>query len=324
MPGVRVLPARTSLAEVAVGLLARAAPVAAGRAGSPRAPPRRAGGRRSTCATSSGQDDGAPGAGGRRGGRAPPVPGRAARARARRCWPSGCPGCCRPWTHADAAGGDRRSTRSPGVLPRRRGLVAPAAVRGAAPHRLDGGARRRRHGLTRPGAVSRAHRGVLFLDEAPGVRAARARRAAAAARARRGDHRPGGGAVRYPAGSSSCSPPTRARAAPRFGKGADCTCSPRARRRYWAGCPGRCWTASDLQVTLRPPRAAADLPGGDEPARSRPGCWPRGRVQPERLAGTPWRDQRRGARAGAAPRASAGAGPRAGGATSTGRSSAAR
>ena len=69
--------------------------------------------------------------GGRRGGRPPPLPEGPAGRRARRCWPSGCPGSCRrspgrsPWRSP-------RSTRWPGILPPGKPLVdAPAVLRPA-------------------------------------------------------------------------------------------------------------------------------------------------------------------------------------------------
>ena len=143
---------------------------------------------------------------GRRGRRPPPVPHRAARARARRCWPSGCPGCCRRSTSR------RRwrsppSTRSPAPLPPEAPLVTPA-------HRSRRRTTRPRwrpwsaagRGQIRPGrAVPGPPRGAV-----PGrgarVPAGGAGHAAAAAGARLGDHPPGRpGRRRFP-----CRAPARA------------------------------------------------------------------------------------------------------------------
>ena len=70
------------------------------------------------------------------------VPARRRRVPARRCWPSGCPACCRRST-TPRRSRSPPSTRSP-VCSGRCRARAPAAAAGAAPHRLDRGAGRRR------------------------------------------------------------------------------------------------------------------------------------------------------------------------------------
>lgn len=105
-------------------------------------------------------------------------------------------------------------------------------------------------GLARPGAVSRAHRGVLFLDEVPefGVRSLEALRTPledGEVRLARRD-----GVVRYPArcqlvlaaNPCPCAPPDER----------DCTCAPAARRRYLGRLSGSLLDRVDLRVTMRP------------------------------------------------------------------------
>ncbi len=105
-------------------------------------------------------------------------------------------------------------------------------------------------GLAIPGAISKAHRGVLFLDEAAEFGAERLESLRTVleegeiriARAR--------GVVRYPASFQlvmasnpcPCAPPREA----------DCTCTPSARRRYLGRLSGPLLDRVDLRVRMRP------------------------------------------------------------------------
>ena len=105
-------------------------------------------------------------------------------------------------------------------------------------------------GLAKPGAVSKAHRGVLFLDEAAEFGQAKLESLRTAleegeVRLARRD-----GIVRYPArfqlvlatNPCPCAPP----------KEVDCLCLPAARRRYQAKLSGPLLDRVDLRVRMRP------------------------------------------------------------------------
>jgi len=105
-------------------------------------------------------------------------------------------------------------------------------------------------GLARPGAISRAHRGVLFMDEAcewgpHRLEALRTCLEDGEVRLARRD-----GIVRYPAGFQlvlatnpcPCAPP----------RDVDCSCSPNARRRYLGRLSGPLLDRVDLRVRMRP------------------------------------------------------------------------
>jgi magnesium chelatase family protein len=105
-------------------------------------------------------------------------------------------------------------------------------------------------GLAKPGSASKAHRGVLFLDEAcefnrTGLDALRTAIEEGEVRLARQ-----GGTVRYPArfqlvmatNTCPCAPP----------KEVDCTCTPRDRRRYMAKLSGPLLDRVDLRVKMRP------------------------------------------------------------------------
>lgn len=144
-------------------------------------------------------------------------------------------------------------------------------------------------GLATPGAISRAHRGVLFLDEVAefggerleALRTVLEEHEIRIARAR--------GVVRYPASFQlvlatnpcPCAPPRET----------DCSCSPSARRRYLGRLSGPLLDRVDLRVRMRPVTAMrvhdGARPEGTEQVRSRV---LRARLRAaERWAGHGWR-----------------------------------
>lgn len=142
----------------------------------------------------------------------------------------------------------------------------------------------------RPGAISRAHHGVLFLDEAPefkpGVLQALRQPVESAevvvARAC--------GVVRYPARFQLVLAANPCPCGRGFGKGVDCSCSPRARRDYRGKLTGPLLDRVDLQLQVRAvSRADLFAPRGETSAEvSARVAMARG-LQAERLAGTSWR-----------------------------------
>ncbi|TQM83389.1 magnesium chelatase family protein [Saccharothrix saharensis] len=112
-------------------------------------------------------------------------------------------------------------------------------------------------GMAKPGAMSRAHRGVLFLDEAREFGAAKLEALRTAleegeVRLARRD-----GIVRYPArfqlvlatNPCPCAPP----------KDIDCVCLPAARRRYQSKLSGPLLDRVDLRVVMRPLTAMSGI-----------------------------------------------------------------
>lgn len=146
-------------------------------------------------------------------------------------------------------------------------------------------------GLPRPGAASRAHRGVLFMDEAPEFSS----RVLQTLRQPLEDgelviHRAGGSA-RFPARFQlvlAANPCACGRA---VGKGLGCECTALERRRYFARLSGPLLDRVDLQLEVLPvtraDRTASAVPEGTAPVAARVA---RARdAARTRLAGTPWR-----------------------------------
>ncbi|NUU30017.1 YifB family Mg chelatase-like AAA ATPase [Arthrobacter sp. C9C5] len=105
-------------------------------------------------------------------------------------------------------------------------------------------------GLPRPGAASRAHRGVLFLDEAPEYE----RRVLDALRQplESGElviHRSAGTAA-YPARFQLVFAANPCPCGKASGKGVDCTCTPMMRRRYLARMSGPLLDRVDIQLEV--------------------------------------------------------------------------
>lgn len=178
-----------------------------------------------------------------------------------------------------------------GILPPGEPLVSRAPY--CAPHHsatmqsLVGGG----NGLPRPGAVSLAHRGILFLDEAPefSVRALDALRQplesghVVVARS--------AGVVRLPARFLMVLAANPCPCGRHTLNGAGCECPPASVRRYQARLSGPLLDRVDLRVTVDPVRRA-DLMG--QGGRGESTATVAARVREararaaERLAGTPW------------------------------------
>jgi magnesium chelatase family protein len=177
-----------------------------------------------------------------------------------------------------------------GLLPPGAGLVVrPPFVdphHTASPAAIVGGGT----GVPRPGAASRAHRGVLFLDEAPEFDA----RVLESLRQPLEDgelviHR-SRGAARYPARFQlvlAANPCPCGRAC---GKGTECTCTPMARRRYLHRLSGPLLDRVDLQVQVLPvTRAALDPAAAPETTAIVAARVRQARTaQAQRWAGTGW------------------------------------
>jgi len=145
-------------------------------------------------------------------------------------------------------------------------------------------------GMPRPGAASRAHRGVLFLDEA----AEFAPHALDALRQplEHGElviHR-ARGAARFPARFQLVMASNPCPCGMASGKGELCSCTPLARRRYLGRLSGPLLDRVDLQVEVlgvsRAQMAAAVAPEPSAVVAARVAA--ARRAQRARLAGTPW------------------------------------
>ncbi|MYU01205.1 MULTISPECIES: YifB family Mg chelatase-like AAA ATPase [unclassified Streptomyces] len=178
-----------------------------------------------------------------------------------------------------------------GILPPGEPLVSRAPY--CAPHHsatmqsLVGGG----NGMPRPGAVSLAHRGVLFLDEAPefsgkaldALRQPLESGHVVVARA--------AGVVRLPAGFLMVLAANPCPCGRHTLAGAGCECPPSAVRRYQARLSGPLLDRVDLRVEVEPVDRADLLEQG---GRGEPTAAVAARVREardraaERLAGTPW------------------------------------
>ncbi len=145
-------------------------------------------------------------------------------------------------------------------------------------------------GLPRPGAASRAHRGVLFLDEAPefGSRVLQTLRQPL----EHGElviHRAAGSA-RYPARFQLVMAANPCPCGLSIGKGIECQCTPIVRRRYFARLSGPLLDRVDVQVEVRPVTRVDRAREGDVETSATVAARVAGArsAARARLAGTPW------------------------------------
>lgn len=114
-------------------------------------------------------------------------------------------------------------------------------------------------GMAKPGAISRAHHGILFVDEACEFGASRLESLRTALEAGEIHLARRDGVARYPArfqlvlatNPCPCAPPRER----------DCTCSPHARRRYLTRLSGPLLDRVDLRVRMRPITAMSTADG---------------------------------------------------------------
>ncbi len=123
---------------------------------------------------------------------------------------------------------------------------------------VGGGAR-----LARPGAISRAHGGVLFLDEAPEFPTGVLQTLRQPLESGEIVLHRAYGATRYPARFQLVLAANPCPCGHYFGRGADCSCTPMARRRYFGRLSGPLLDRVDLQVEVLPVRRAQATRGED-------------------------------------------------------------
>ncbi|WP_116113012.1 YifB family Mg chelatase-like AAA ATPase [Austwickia chelonae] len=170
-----------------------------------------------------------------------------------------------------------------GVLVRHAPFVAPH--HGASMSAMIGGG----SGAVRPGLISQAHHGVLFLDEAPefrphvlqSLRQPLESGTVVVARSR--------SSVRYPARFQLVLAANPCPCGRGHGKGRDCTCTPRARRDYLGRLAGPLLDRVDLQVQV--PAVSIAMLGnarGEDSATVAERVSAARKIQRARYGGQPW------------------------------------
>jgi magnesium chelatase family protein len=145
-------------------------------------------------------------------------------------------------------------------------------------------------GFIRPGAISKAHHGVLFLDEAPEFKPAVLQALRQPVESGEVVVARASGVVRYPARFLLVLAANPCPCGRGFGKGVDCSCSPRARRDYMGKLVGPLLDRVDLQLQVRAvSRAALLAPTGETSGQVATRVATARSLQAERLANTPWR-----------------------------------
>ncbi|RZS86980.1 magnesium chelatase family protein [Motilibacter rhizosphaerae] len=142
-------------------------------------------------------------------------------------------------------------------------------------------------GVPRPGAVSLAHRGVLFLDEAPEFAAPVLDALRQPLESGRVVLARAAGTARYPARCTLVLASNPCPCGLATGRALECTCSSLARRRYAARLSGPLLDRVDLRVDVVPPLGALDV--GESTAAVGARVTAARERSAGRLAGTPWR-----------------------------------
>lgn len=141
--------------------------------------------------------------------------------------------------------------------------------------------------IARPGAISRAHAGVLFLDEAPEFPSAVLQTLRQPLESGEIVLHRAYGAARYPARFQLVLAANPCPCGHFYGRGDRCTCSALARRRYFSRLSGPLLDRVDIQVEVMPvARGASDAGEATEAVAARV-REARGRAQ-ARFAGLPW------------------------------------
>lgn len=116
-------------------------------------------------------------------------------------------------------------------------------------------------GLARPGAISRAHGGVLFLDEAPEFPARVLQTLRQPLESGHIVLHRASGATRYPSRFQLVLAANPCPCGNFYGTGEKCTCTALTRRRYFGRLSGPLLDRVDIQVEVRPVRRGIDEPG---------------------------------------------------------------
>lgn len=116
-------------------------------------------------------------------------------------------------------------------------------------------------GLARPGAISRAHGGVLFLDEAPEFPARVLQTLRQPLESGHIVLHRSSGATRYPSRFQLVLAANPCPCGHFYGTGEKCSCTALMRRRYFGRLSGPLLDRVDIQVDVRPVRRGVDEPG---------------------------------------------------------------
>lgn len=142
-------------------------------------------------------------------------------------------------------------------------------------------------GMPRPGSVSKAHCGVLFLDEAPQFRPGVLQTLRQPLEHGQVVIERAGGSARFPARFQLIMAANPCPCGKGFGRGLECTCAPQQRIRYFGRLSGPLLDRVDLQVTVDEVRHVGGEPGDTSAQIAQRVAAARHRAR-QRLSKTPW------------------------------------